>query len=84
MAEINSIIEMVEWLKSDIEKANDMSMIFSKRNGYKMACDDMIKMLRNMSDKEPELRRCLKSLVEVTKHLNLCPGVMSECEDVLK
>ena len=51
---------------------------------YNEACDEIIEQLRKMEDKEPELRRCLKSLVEVTKHLNLCPGVMSECEDILK
>lgn len=80
MADINSIIEMVEILKSNTDKEDDTQ----KRQGYRIACADIIDQLRKMEDKEPELRRCLKSLVEVTKHLNLCPGVMSECEDALK
>jgi hypothetical protein len=78
MADINSIIEMVEKRRAEASGFDAMSA------GERIACDDIIEQLRKMEDKEPELRRCLKSLVEVTKHLNLCPSVMSECEDVLK
>jgi len=79
MAGINSIIEMIE------KNRNCVAFESHKyERGYNEACDDIIEQLRKMEDKEPELRRCLKSLVEVTKHLNLCPGVMSECEDILK
>lgn len=78
MANINSIIEMIN------EKKKTDYLHYSEVRSYNQACDDIIEQLRKMEDKEPELRRCLKSLVEVTKHLNLCPGVMSECEDVLK
>ena len=48
------------------------------------SCKSHRNRIADLEDKERELRRCLKSLVEVTKHLNLCPGVMSECEDALK
>lgn len=78
MADINSIIEMIEKSKK-IYYLDQISVV-----GYNNACIDIIDQLSLMEDKEPELRRCLKNLVEVTKHLNLCPGVMSECEDALK
>lgn len=79
MADINSIIEMVERYRNRFAPKPPR-----EERIHNEACDDIIEQLRKLDDKEPELRRCLKSLVEVTKHLNLCPGVMSECEDILK
>lgn len=79
MADINSIIEIVKKRRSQEDGVIDAYCA-----GVRTSCDDIIEQLCKLDDKEPELRRCLKSLVEVTKHLNLCPGVMSECEDALK
>lgn len=77
--DINSIIEMINNTVRPIEKVHS-----PYRVGYDDACDDMIEQLRKISDKEPELRRCLQNLIDVTKHLNICPGVLDECENVLK
>lgn len=73
MTDINSIIET-------INKIGDTYHGYTERQ----VCDDIIEQLRKMSDKEPELRRCLQNLIDVTKHLNICPGVLDECENVLK
>lgn len=46
MTDINSIIEMIEEVKLNM----DSTMIYSKRRGYELACDDIIEQLREMSE----------------------------------
>lgn len=49
MTDINSIIEMIESVKLNMNS----DMIYSKRAGYQLACDDIIEQLRTMSDWMP-------------------------------